>query len=167
MTQIKRLLDMFTGYGVEFVIAGGVAASIQGLDQATMDLDICYARHHGNLERLAEMLAALHAALRNTPPELPFTADAETLHRGLNFAFNTDLGPLDLIGEVPGVGTFERAIAAADTIELLGRRYAVLSLPQLIAAKRAAGRPKDLLVLPALQHLYKRQQDESLKETGK
>ena len=136
---IKNINERGSGsVTAEFMTIGGVAASIQGLDQATFELDICYARHRGNLERLAQAHTALHARLHNAAPELPCTPDAETLRRGLNFTLNIDLSPLDLFGEVSGVGTFEQAIAASETIELHGRRYAVFSLLQLIAAKRAA-----------------------------
>ena len=162
MIQIKQTLDLLTSHGVEFIIVGVVAANIHGSSQVTFDLDICYARHRLNLERLAGLLIAIHATLRNAPPNLPFTPDAETLRCGLNFTFDTDLGKLDLLGEVFGVGTFDQAIIASDTVEMFGHRYAVLSLPQLIAAKRAAGRTKDLLVLPELEAIYEYQQsDES------
>ena len=72
----------------------------------------------------------------------------------MNFTLETDRGNVDLLGEVAGLGTYEQVQAGAVPIELVGVTCAVLSLDKLIAAKRAAGRPKDLLVLPELEALW-------------
>jgi hypothetical protein len=45
------------------------------------------------------------------------------------------------------------ALAASEPVELFGLSFDVLTLEALIASKRAAGRPKDLLVLPELEAL--------------
>ena len=93
---------------------------------------------------------------------MPFVWDAETLRRGLNFTLRTDFGDLDLIGEVPGVGAYEQVRRASVMLLLFGVECAVLSLDGLIAAKRAAGRAKDKLMLPeleALRDLTRREED--------
>ena len=43
------------------------------------------------------------------------------------------------------------ACYARDPEKMFGHRFSVLSLEKLIAAKRSAGRAKDLLVLPGLE----------------
>jgi hypothetical protein len=63
------------------------------------------------------------------------------------------VGEVDLIGEVTGVGDYTQAAVASAPVELFGRQYAVLTLDALIESKRAAGRPKDLQVLPKLEAL--------------
>ncbi|HLG16212.1 MAG TPA: hypothetical protein VJH03_17145 [Blastocatellia bacterium] len=160
MIEIRETLEFLTARAVEFIIIGGVAANIHGSTQATFDLDICYARNARNLERLGLALIDIHATLRNAPPDLPFRPDAETLRRGLNFTFNTDLGTLDLLGEVAGVGTFEDIVGACQTTELFGKHYSVISLPHLISAKRAAGRAKDLSALPELEAILEYQRND-------
>jgi hypothetical protein len=72
---------------------------------------------------------------------------------GLNFTLDTDLGPLDLLGEVPGLGTFDRVDAASSELEIDGARLLVLTLDGLERSKRAAGRPKDLVDLGYLRAL--------------
>ena len=72
---------------------------------------------------------------------------------GLNFTLTTDVGDIDLMGEVAGVGDYAAALAASERVELFGATFDVLTLDALIASKRAAGRPKDLLVLPELEAL--------------
>jgi hypothetical protein len=160
MTQFTKVLEKLLDDGVFFVIVGGVAATTHGSSMATWDLDICYARDKGNLRKLAASLLPLHPRLRGAPEGLPFLWDAETLRRGLNFTLDTDLGELDLLGEVAGVGTYEQARNGAKFETVFGVRCYVISLPLLISAKRAAGRPKDMLALVELEALLEAQQDD-------
>ena len=148
---IERPLRLLGEYGVDCVIVGGIAAAIHGSLMLTNDLDVCYARDPANLERLAQALQSVHARLRNAPEGLPFILDAETLKRGLNFTFTTDIGDLDLLGEVRGVGGYEEVLADSLTVDLFGYHFAVIDIGKLIVAKRAAGRPKDLIALPELE----------------
>jgi hypothetical protein len=147
------MIRLLGGSLVEFVIVGGIAGTIHGSTQATFDLDICYARNEGNLARLAESLSPFHPQLRGAPAGLPFIWDVETLRRGLNFTLLTDLGDLDLLGEVLAVGSYEQARATSIIVPLFDVECAVLSLDGLIVAKRAAGRTKDKLILPELEAL--------------
>jgi predicted nucleotidyltransferase len=96
--------------------------------------------------------------LRNAPEGLPFILDAETLKRGLNFTFSTDIGDLDLLGEVRGIGVYKDVLDGSLTFELFGYQFAVIDIGKLIVAKRAAGRPKDLVALPELEAIQEAQQ---------
>ena len=73
------------------------------------------------------------------------------MRNGLNSTFDTDIGPLDVLGEIAGVGGFDEAREGAVTYELFGRTYPTLALHKLITAKRAAGRKKDLAMIPELE----------------
>jgi hypothetical protein len=160
--DLERTIRLLGDSEVEFVIVGGIAGSIHGSAQATFDLDVCYARNDANLTRLAKSLSPFHPQLRGAPAGLPFIWDAETLRRGMNFTLLTDLGDLDLLGEVLGVGSFEQVRAASVIVPLFSIECAVISLDGLIVAKRAAGRAKDKIVLPELEALREiaREQDE-------
>jgi hypothetical protein len=160
MTQFSRMLDTLVRHGVEFVIIGGVAATAHGSSLGTFDLDVCYRRDPENLKRLAGALQPLHPRLRGAPDNLRFRWDAETLRQGLNFTLMTDLGELDLLGEVAGVGSFEQARSDARVETVFGVPCAVLSLPALIASKRAAGRVKDLQAVFELEALWEAQRDD-------
>lgn len=148
---IEAAVCLLGEYKVECVIVGGVAAAIHGSSLLTNDLDVCYSRDPANLRQLADALQSVHARLRNAPEGLPFILDAETLQRGLNFTFATDIGDLDLLGEVRGVGHYDEVRANSVTVELFGYRFFVIDIGKLIVAKRAAGRPKDLIALPELE----------------
>jgi hypothetical protein len=166
MKKIEQHLILLARYNVELVIIGGVAAVLHGSAHITKDLDICYARNEANLKRLAEALQSVHARLRGVPADWPFRMDWQTLRHGLNFTFETDLGPLDVLGEVAGVGDYQQARENAIIYDLFGHQFAILSLEKLIAAKRAAGRAKDLLVLPELEALLEYQNpDDSSQES--
>jgi predicted nucleotidyltransferase len=72
---------------------------------------------------------------------------------GFNFTLATDLGALDLLDEVQDLGAYAQVADHSEIVELFGHPVKVLRLEALIRAKRAAGRTKDLLVLPELEAL--------------
>jgi hypothetical protein len=155
---IEAPLRLLGEHKVDCVIVGGIAALIHGSLLLTNDVDVCYARDPENLKRLAGALQSVHARLRNAPEGLPFILDAETLKRGLNFTFTTDVGDLDLLSEVRGVGHYDEVFADSITVELFDYRFAVIDIGKLVIAKRAAGRPKDLLALPELEAIQEAQE---------
>ncbi|MCI0355856.1 MAG: nucleotidyltransferase [Acidobacteria bacterium] len=153
MTQFDRALSALVTHGVHFVVIGAVAAVARGAAASTQDLDLCYERSPENLDRLVTALQPYHPRLRDVPQSIPFRFDVPTLGNGMNFTLATDLGDIDLFGELPGVGGFAQAAAGSTELELFGSRCAVASLDTIIASKRAAGRPKDLLALRELEAL--------------
>ncbi len=104
-----------------------------------------------NIERLCRIL-------QDSRP--PFRFDPATVKAGLNFTLSTDLGDLDLLGEVAGLGEYEGVEKASESLNLYGGLpMRVLTIEGLLAAKRAAGREKDretILELEALLELRKR-----------
>lgn len=151
--KLRELLTILVDGEVRFSIIGGVALIARGAQRSTEDLDIAYARDRQNLARLAAALKPLHPRLRGVPGDLPFVLDEASLRSGLNFTLDTDLGPLDLFGEVPGLGSFDEVDAVSTELDIAGTRLAVLTLEGLERAKRAAGRPKDLVDLGYIRAL--------------
>lgn len=156
VSDVQRILDVLAAAGVEYVVIGGVALVLRGSTRVTIDLDLCYARNPENLERLAAAVAPLHPRLRGAPPELPFIWDAKTLQFGLNFTLTTDLGDLDLLGDVPGVGGYAAVAEGSSSLEVGGLAILVMDLDALTKAKRAAGRAKDLFDLAEIAEIKKR-----------
>lgn len=151
--QPLALLELLERHRVDFVVIGGVAASALGSPMVTFDLDICYARHEVNLERLASALREVHARLRGAPEDIPFLLDAETLERGDHFTFDTDLGPLDVLGTPRGSKGYEELAQNAKSVDFDGLIVQISGLADLIRMKEAAGRPKDLIALENLAAL--------------
>jgi predicted nucleotidyltransferase len=159
--KLEETIRILYDANVEFVVIGGVAMGLQGSAHLTKDIDFCYARTHNNMERLAKALEPFHPVLRGVPPNLPFRFDAKTIAHGLNFTLSTDLGDLDFLGEVSGLGSFQEVLAASDVKDVGGVDCRILSLDGLIKSKIAAGRPRDIYVLPELRGL-----NEFKKKTG-
>jgi hypothetical protein len=157
--KLKQLLSRLVDHQVRFSVIGGVALIARGVQRSTEDLDISYARDRENLSRLVDALAPLNPRLRGVPEGLPFALDLATLRAGLNFTLDTDLGPLDLLGEVPGLGSFDHVDAASSELEIAGLPLLVLTVEGLERAKRAAGRPKDLVDLGYLRALADSRRD--------
>lgn len=63
------------------------------------------------------------------------------------------MGDVDLLGEVKGVGVYDDLVSQSLLIDFDGYSAYLLSIPALITAKRAAGRPKDEAGLKVLEAL--------------
>jgi len=153
MKELPEILKTLYGAQIDFVVIGGAAMYLQGSAYVTQDVDFCYARTPQNIKRLTTALKPHHPVLRGAPAGLPFTFDARTVAQGMNFTLTSDLGDLDFLGEVAGLGGYDDVKAAADILVIDGMQIRVLSLIGLIKSKKAAGRPKDLYVLPELEAL--------------
>lgn len=151
MIDFAETLVALDRRAVRFIVVGGAAAIAHGSARLTQDLDIVYERSPENLTRLTAALAQYSPYLRGAPPGLPFRWDAATLARGLNFTLMTSLGDIDLLGEIAGGGSYADLRPDAIGLQLFGIRCLCLSLNQLLQAKRAAGRPKDLEVIAELE----------------
>jgi hypothetical protein len=148
--QPEEVIGLFGRHDARYVLIGGLAAITHGAPLVTQDVDICYARDAANLERLAAALREVHADLRGAEPGLAFRLDAKTLARGDSFTFTTDIGPIDILGTPAGTAGYDDLARTAEPMKLFGHRVLVADVDALIRMKRAAGRPKDLLLLEEL-----------------
>jgi len=157
ISALRVLLD----HGVRFVVIGGVAAQAHGSPIVTQDLDICYERTQGNMDGLAEALRSLGARLRGVDDDVPFLLDGKTIAAGDHFTFTTDVGALDCMATPSGSSGYAQLRENAVLVDLGGFEVAVASIDDLITMKRAAGRPKDLIMVENLGALR-----EELEERG-
>ena len=149
--EFDKLLPVLVRGQVEFILIGGVAGIIHGSSRLTYDVDVVYSRTSTNIKQLAETLKPFAPYLRGAPPGLPFHWDERTIRNGLNFTLITELGDLDLLGEVTGGGSYGNLLAHSFEVEAFTVKFRCIDLPTLIKLKRAAGRPKDLESLAELQ----------------
>jgi hypothetical protein len=152
--KFRELLTLLERHGVRFIVIGGAAMVLQGASYITQDMGVLYERSEENIERLAAVLKSVSPRLRveGVAGGMDMALDAAAIRNGMNFTLATRLGDLDIFGEVLGLGSYEDAIGAADAFELVtGSATRVLTPSQLVAAKRAAGRPKDLVAIPELE----------------
>jgi predicted nucleotidyltransferase len=161
-TDFKAALRALTEGGVEFIVVGGVAATVHGSARLTRDIDVVYRRKRSNIDRLVAALTPYQPYLRGAPPGLPFRWDALTIDRGLNFTLVTQLGDIDLLGEIVGGGGYDALLPSTTVLRVFGIECRCLNLDRLIEVKRAAGRPKDFEAIAELEAIREeRQRDDS------
>jgi hypothetical protein len=151
VSELNRLLQRLCDAEIDFVIVGGFAATLHGSSLVTRDLDVCAILSNENVEKLREALRDLQPTHRMTPQKLSFLDNPDPGAQVRNLYLRTDLGPVDVLSSILGVGDFDRVRAASIQVELFGRSCRVISLDDLIRAKEALGREKDLLAAKELR----------------
>lgn len=140
----RGLLEQLAASGVDFVVIGGIAATLHGSERATFDLDICPAPDPANLDALADALVELGAALRGIDDDLPFVPDARTLAGVEILTLITRLGALDVILHPPGSPPYAQLRRRATVVDLGEAELRVAAVDDLIAMKETTGRAKDV-----------------------
>jgi predicted nucleotidyltransferase len=159
--QFEKILPALVTGGVEFIVIGGFAGMIHGSARVTFDVDLVYSRDKANIDRLAAILSTCSPRLRDSPPGLEFSLDAQTIRHGCNFTLATNLGDLDLFGDVPGAGSYHKLLSHSSEVEAFGVQFKCVDLGTLIRIKEAAGRPKDLEAIAELRVLLQEQSNRS------
>jgi len=139
----RALLARLNQHRVEFVIVGGVACVLHGTSYVTYDLDVCVRLGSENLYRVQAALEDLHPYHRLSGKKLPLELTDELCTRLKNVYLQTDLGTLDCLGEIAGIGDYEKVAGCSISMSFPFGECRVLSLDALIASKEAAGRDKD------------------------
>ena len=153
------LLRALVAGGVDFVVVGGLAAVLHGSAAITRDLDITYSPDVENLEQLGRAMVALGARLRGVTDDVPFVPDGRTLRRTRVLTLATPEGSIDLLAQPDGSPPYERLKQRAWRTPLAGVEVWVASLEDLIAMKKAAGRPKDLVAVEELEAIQRVQRE--------
>jgi hypothetical protein len=151
----RALLRRLVEGNVDFVVVGGIAAVAHGSAAFTQDLDISYAPDEENLDRLGRVLVELGARLRGVTDDVPFIPDGRTLKRTRVLTLETRLGSIDLLAQPDGAPAYERLRERASHETIAGVAVRVASLDDLIAMKKAAGRPKDLVAVEELEAIQR------------
>jgi hypothetical protein len=143
--DFKELLEEFAREGVEHLVIGGYAFAFHVEPRATKDLDILLGGGAENLERAATALARCGA---------PSNVVEATRNLGETEVVYLGRPPLriDLLRAIDGVACGD-ALQNAVSAVWEGTPIRVIALDDLIANKRAAGRPQDLADLVKLERV--------------
>ena len=154
-----NLFSALNRHKVDYLLIGGLAVSLHGVERATMDVDITVAMNPVNLEALIETAKELGLA-PVLPVPLEVLGDIELLkqwHTTRNLeAFALRVQELagvtvDVLlfppEEFTGMAQRAAVFSVADT------PIRVVSIDDLIALKQAVGRPIDLADIEHLQRV--------------
>lgn len=152
-------LAHLTAYGVDFVVVGGIAATMHGSARDTFDLDICPDQDPDNLEALGRALIDVDARLRGAPPDIPFVPDGRALRKIEILTLDTRFGSLDILMRPDGSPPYPQLRRRAIRVDVGTTAVLVASIADILEMKRAAGRPKDaedIEELEAIRRLERR-----------
>ena len=151
MKSLSQLLQRLADSGLDFIVVGGFAGVLHGSALVTRDLDVCAVLSPENIERLRTTLKDLNPLHRMTPQKLSFLTTPPPGESLKNLYLQTDWGVVDILTSISGVGDFAVLKENAEWFEIGGKRCRLISLPDLVRAKEAMGREKDLLAAKELR----------------
>lgn len=155
-------LDLFSAlhrHQVEYVLIGGLAVALHGVERNTMDIDVCVVISPDNLQRLIDAAKELKLSPA-LPVPLETLGQIETLkqwHAQRNLQAFALCSPdmagvtLDvlLFPPVPPADMCQRAVH----LDVAGTPVNLASVDDLIALKQSVGRPIDLADIEHLKRL--------------
>jgi hypothetical protein len=150
----EAIIEVLNAHGVEYVVIGAFAAQAFGAPlPPTLDIDFTPASSSQNLARLAMALRELGARLRvaGTPDGVPFDPAPQLLAHMAMLNLTCRAGDFDLAFRPSGTGGYDDLTKRAVAVLIGKTETRVADLADVIRSKRAAGRPKDLKVLPTLE----------------
>lgn len=137
---LVELLEALDLVGLDAIVVGSVAAILQGVPVTTQDVDLLARdtpRNRQKIRSLSEELGMVVSELS------PLIAGVRLLRRNLQ----VDI----LFDRLRPRLTFERLKARSVRVEIGARTARVACLGDVAAAKKAVGRPKDLLHLHLIE----------------
>ena len=156
MQNLSELTRRLVEAQVEFVLIGGFAAVAHGATLVTRDVDICCRFSEANLKRIQRALSPLHPVHRSRP-DLPLDLTPEQCSSLKNLYLKTDLGVVDCLSEVRGIGDFDAVVKQSVEVELPFGHCRILDIDGLIRAKEAMNRDHDRITVRQLREIKMRQ----------
>lgn len=148
------IVSVLNRHGVRYVVIGAFAAIAQQAPIApTRDIDFTPDDTTDNLQALSSALKELEARVRTDPDGagVPFDHDTTSLSRAETWNLVCALGEFDIAFRPAGFpGGYRELSTHAHRVSVESVEVYVADLADVIRSKEAAGRPKDLQVLPTL-----------------
>jgi len=134
--DLSEFLRLLSSHGVEYLLVGGYAVGLHGYPRTTGDMDVWVNPTPENASKLVNALVDFGYAASNLSPA-PFTNPAKIVRLGVPPVC------IDLIMSISGAD-FASSYARRKLDDSAGVPVSLISLDDLKANKRAAGRPKDI-----------------------
>ena len=136
--DFRDFIQALNKHDVQYILVGGYAVILHGYRRATGDMDIWVHRTKENYSKITRAFAEFGLPLFDMTLQKfldPDTADV--------FSFGRPPISIDIITKLKGV-EFDDAFAQAQFFNEDGLKIRFIHLDNLIQAKKAAGRHKDL-----------------------
>ncbi len=136
--MLNRLTALFASLqklDVRYVVIGGIASVLHGVPRATFDLDILIDPTSENADRLLRAMTDAGFGTASLTNQKELLAHEITVFK--------DKVRIDVQTSTPGL-KFDDAWRRREKMTYQGLNFFVASLPDLIASKKASGRPVDL-----------------------
>jgi hypothetical protein len=156
----QALLVRLKDSGLEFVVIGGVCVVYHGAQMATYDLDICCPFGEVNVLKIESAVKDLNPVHRLTPQKLTLEMTRDAFGDLKNIYLQTDLGKLDCLSEVAGVGNFDEVKKQSVVASLSYGEFRFLNVDALIASKKAVGREHDWAAVRRLLAIKERKEQQ-------
>ena len=150
-----RILQTLFEHEVSYTVIGGLAVQAHGHTRTTQDVNLVPAPDPENVGQLADALRALGARPAGETRAWSRARLGQALTAREIVSLDTDVGGVDVHMRPPGAAPYDVLRARALVIEVAGVTVAIASRDDLIAMKRASGRPidrGDIMALTALEH---------------
>ncbi|MDR7420722.1 MAG: hypothetical protein QN178_17640 [Armatimonadota bacterium] len=141
--DFRDLFAAFNDAGVKYLVVGAHAVAFYSEPRFTRDLDVWVEATPENARRVMEALTVFGAPLEGVGPGDFATA-------GVTLQIGVAPNRIDVTTSIDGV-SFEQAWPGRVTSQYGDQTIFVIARRDLVANKRAAGRPQDLLDLAALE----------------
>ena len=141
MSDLQKPLLRLDDAGIDSVLVGGYAAMLHGSSLLTRDLDVCATLTPDAIGKLQAAFRDFNPRHRLAAPQASFLDDPETGVSLTKLTLNTDLGTLDLLGRITGIGDFARGkvnLTPFFPLDDDDQRTVVL---RLVAERRVGRRP--------------------------
>jgi hypothetical protein len=146
--SFERLLVLLAEAGVDFIVVGGIAVSIQGYVRLTEVVDLLIDDSLSNVERLLKRLATYGEGFARELSSEDFNDE----EGAIRIVEETERCQIDIFTRMSG-RKFSDVIGDADRFEAGGYQIAVASKASLIGWKSKSVREKDQFDAAALRRL--------------
>jgi hypothetical protein len=134
--DLNEFLRLLNSHDVEYLLVGGYAVGLHGYPRTTGDMDVWVNATPENASKLVGALIEFGYAAANLSPA-PFTDPSKIVRLGVPPVC------IDLIMTISGAD-FASSYARRKLDESTGTPVSLISLEDLKANNKAAGRPKDI-----------------------
>jgi hypothetical protein len=135
--DFAEFIYCFNQQKVEYILVGGYAVIIRGYSRSTGDMDIWVNKSKENFQRIKNAILEFGIPLHAIPEEQFFSPEYDV------FTFGRPPYSIEILTALKGV-EFKDAFPKATIETVDGVNVRVIHINQLLLAKKAAGRYKDL-----------------------